>query len=52
MDRRLIRTLARRGEQAEAVDVYRRCREMLSIVLNVKPAPETERLYERIRQPG
>ena len=50
--RRLIRSLARRGEQAEAIDVYRRCREMLSIVLNGKPAPETERLYESIRQPG
>jgi LuxR family maltose regulon positive regulatory protein len=50
--RRLIRALARRGEKAEAVEVYRRCREMLSIVLNVQPALETERLYETLRQSG
>ena len=50
--RRLIRSLARRGETAAAVEAYRRCREMLSIVLNVTPAPETERLYESLRQSG
>ena len=50
--RRLIRSLARRGETAAAIEAYRRCREMLSIVLNVQPAPETERLYDSIRQPG
>ena len=48
--RRLIRFLATRGEKAAAIEVYRRCREMLSIVLNVKPASETERVYESIRQ--
>lgn len=48
--RRLIRSLARRGEKAGAIEVYRRCREMLSIVLNVTPAPETERLYQSLRQ--
>ena len=47
--RRLIRSLACRGEKAEAVEVYRRCREMLSIVLNAQPAPETERLYDSLR---
>ena len=49
--RRLIGSLARRGEKAAAIDAYRRCREMLSIVLGAQPAPETERLYARIRQP-
>ena len=50
--RRLIRSLARRGEKAAAIEVYRRCREILSIALNVTPAPETERLYESVRQSG
>ena len=49
VSRRLIRSLARRGEKADAIEVYRRCREMLAIVLNVKPAPETERVYESLR---
>jgi ATP/maltotriose-dependent transcriptional regulator MalT/DNA-binding SARP family transcriptional activator len=48
--RQLIRLLAARGEKAAAIEAYRRCREMLSMVLNVKPAAETERLYESIRQ--
>jgi DNA-binding SARP family transcriptional activator len=48
--RQLIRLLAARGEKAAAIAAYRRCREMLSIVLNAKPAAETERLYESIRQ--
>ncbi len=46
--RGLMRSLAANGEQAEAVNVYRRCRELLSIVLGVKPAGETERLYRQI----
>jgi DNA-binding SARP family transcriptional activator len=48
--RQLIRLLAARGDKAAAIEAYRRCREMLSIVLNATPAAETERLYERIRQ--
>lgn len=27
---------------AEGLNVYRRCRDMLSIVLSMKPSPETE----------
>lgn len=46
--RGLMRSLAARGEQAEALNAYRRCRELLSIVLGVKPAAETERLYRQI----
>lgn len=32
------------GEHAEALRVYRRCRELLSIVLGIVPSPKTERL--------
>lgn len=40
--RRLMVCYRELGEPAEALNVYRRCREMLSIVLGVKPSPETE----------
>lgn len=40
--RRLMICYRELGEPAEALNVYRRCREMLSIVLGVKPSPETE----------
>ncbi|GIL05033.1 hypothetical protein FBR04_15380 [Betaproteobacteria bacterium PRO7] len=46
--RGLMRALAAQGEQAEALNAYRRCRELLSIVLGVKPGAETERLYRQI----
>lgn len=47
--RRLMQSLAGRGETAAAIDVYRRCREMLSVLLGAKPSPETAGAYERIR---
>lgn len=34
-----------RGERAAAIEVYRRCRQMLSVVLGVKPSAETEAAY-------
>jgi two-component SAPR family response regulator len=34
---------------AEAMGVYRRCRHVLSTVLSVPPAAETQALYQRIR---
>jgi DNA-binding SARP family transcriptional activator len=34
------------GEHAEALCVYRRCRELLSIVLGVAPSPRTEKLRQ------
>jgi adenylate cyclase len=40
--RRLMVCYRELGEPAEALNVYRRCREMLSIVLGVKPSPDTE----------
>ena len=46
--RGLIRALAATGDRAEAINAFRRCREMLSIVLGVKPSAETERLYRQI----
>ena len=46
--RGLMRSLAAHGEQADALNVYRRCRDLLAIVLGVKPAAETERLYRQI----
>jgi ATP/maltotriose-dependent transcriptional regulator MalT/DNA-binding SARP family transcriptional activator len=47
--RRLMQTLASQGRAAEATEIYRRCREMLSIVLSAKPSPETEAAYRRFR---
>jgi DNA-binding SARP family transcriptional activator len=40
--RRLMIAYRERGEPAEALNVYRRCRHMLSIVLGAKPSAETE----------
>ena len=40
--------LAAQGDQAEALNAFRRCRELLSIVLGVKPSAETERLHHEI----
>jgi DNA-binding SARP family transcriptional activator len=46
--RGLMRSLAATGDQAEALNAFRRCRELLSIVLGVKPSAETERLHREI----
>ncbi|HYQ99390.1 MAG TPA: BTAD domain-containing putative transcriptional regulator [Casimicrobiaceae bacterium] len=46
--RGLMRALAATGDQAEAINAFRRCRELLSIVLGVKPSAETDRLYQEI----
>lgn len=46
--RRLIECHLARGEHAEALNAYRRCRDLLSIVLGMKPAEQTERLAARI----
>ena len=39
-----MRSLIRSGQHAEALRIYRRLREMLSVVLGVTPAHETEQL--------
>lgn len=46
--RRLMASLAAQGRHAEALDVYRRCRQMLSVVLGVAPSRETETLHHSI----
>ncbi len=46
--RGLMRSLAAVGEEAEALNAFRRCRELLSIVLGLKPSAETERLQRDI----
>ena len=45
---RLIECHLARGEQAQALNAYRRCRELLSIVLGLKPSARTEALANRI----
>jgi two-component SAPR family response regulator len=39
-----------RGNQAEAVVVYRRCRDMLSVVLGVLPSAETQAVFETLNR--
>ena len=36
-----------RGQFAETVNAFRRCRELLSTVLRVNPSAETESLYQQ-----
>ncbi len=43
-----MRALAASGDRAEALVAFRRCRELLSVVLGLKPSAETERLYRDI----
>jgi DNA-binding SARP family transcriptional activator len=47
--RRLIVTYQRRGQLAGALEVYRRCRQMLSVVLGVSPSKEIELLYQTLK---
>jgi len=47
--RHLIACLLQLGRRAEAFDAYRRCRQQLSVLLNLHPAPETEALIDPIR---
>jgi DNA-binding response OmpR family regulator len=47
--RRLMVSYRELGESAEALKVYRRCRDMLSIVLGLSPSPETEAIRGTLR---
>ena len=47
--RRLIGCLVVMGQPAEAFEAYRRCRHQLSVVLGIRPAPETEALVANLR---
>jgi LuxR family maltose regulon positive regulatory protein len=46
--RRLMHVHHRRGQLSSALDVYRRCKMMLSVVLGIKPSAETESIYRSI----
>ena len=46
--RRLMLCLFAQGRGAEAMEVYRRCRRQLSIVLGIPPAAATEALYRSL----
>jgi LuxR family transcriptional regulator, maltose regulon positive regulatory protein len=48
--RRLMTIYQRRGQCASALEVYRRCRQMLSVVLGVKPSAETEALCQAVKR--
>jgi LuxR family maltose regulon positive regulatory protein len=50
--RGLMRSLAAQGDHAEALNAFRRCRELLSIVLGMRPSAETERLHREIAAGG
>jgi DNA-binding SARP family transcriptional activator len=47
--RALMRALAKLGEREQALREYERCREALMTALRVKPAIESERLYQSLR---
>jgi LuxR family transcriptional regulator, maltose regulon positive regulatory protein len=46
---RLMNALSKQGKLSEAISVWRRCRQMLSVVLSTEPSAEGKRLYETIR---
>jgi LuxR family transcriptional regulator, maltose regulon positive regulatory protein len=47
--RRHIACLLTLGQRAEAYEAFRRCRHQLSVVLGMRPAPETEALVASLR---
>ena len=48
----MMRCLLEQGRFAECMDVYRRCREMLSIVLGVAPSLDTQALFRNAQSPS
>ncbi len=46
---RLMNALSKQGKFAEAISVYRRCKQMLSVILSMAPSAESQRLYQAIR---
>ena len=47
--RRLIQSLIAEGRPAEAYEAYRRCRQQLSVLVGLKPSPETDALVAGLR---
>jgi LuxR family transcriptional regulator, maltose regulon positive regulatory protein len=47
--RQWMACLRERGENAEALKVYRRCKEMLSIVLGIQPSAETQAIAASLK---
>jgi DNA-binding SARP family transcriptional activator len=45
----LMRCLKHQGRLAEALDAYRRCRDLLSITLGVEPSASTQALYRSLK---
>ena len=45
---RLMACLREQGRRCEAIEVFRRCRQMLSVTLGVKPAEATEAAYREL----
>lgn len=50
--RQMMLLLARSGQRDAALAQYETCRQILADELDVEPAPETARLYERIKAAG
>jgi DNA-binding SARP family transcriptional activator len=46
---RILRLLHGQGRRAEALEAYRRCREVLGAILAAAPSPETEALHRLVR---
>ena len=49
--RRQMVCLHAQGQRAEAIEVFRRCRQTLSVMLGVPPTGETEAVYRQILAP-
>jgi len=47
--RRLMLSYRNQGQSAGALEIYRRCRHLLSVVLGVKPSAETEAIYRSLK---
>ncbi len=48
----IMRTLAASGQRSQALAQYRRCHRVLGAQLAVEPSPETQQLYQAIKQGG
>ena len=50
--RRLMELQLHQGRRAEALETYRRCRQILSVVLGLAPCKETEQVHRQIVDGG